>query len=141
MAAAAGSVMSDRVRENTDPHVNFEIDEQVRERLHYYADAPAEEITTRIRELDREWDMERVLQTNAGAIALGGTVLAAMRGDRRFLVIPGVVFGFLLLHSMQGWCPPVPVFRRMGVRTRKEIDMELYALKALRGDFRLARGR
>ncbi len=137
---AATSVMADQVRENTDPQVNLEIDEQLRERLHHYAGASPEEITARIRELDREWGMERVLETNAGAIALGGTVLAAMRHDRRFLAIPGVVFGFLLLHSMQGWCPPVPVFRRLGVRTRKEIDMELYALKALRGDFKLAAG-
>src|SRR5438874_9255842 len=32
-------------------------------------------------------------------------------------------------------CPPVPVLRRKGVRTRREIDAERYALKALRGDF------
>lgn len=31
--------------------------------------------------------------------------------------------------------PPVPVLRRCGVRTRREIDEEKYALKALRGDF------
>jgi hypothetical protein len=29
----------------------------------------------------------------------------------------------------------VPIFRRKGVRTRREIDAEKYALKALRGDF------
>jgi hypothetical protein len=29
----------------------------------------------------------------------------------------------------------VPVFRRLGVRTRQEIEREKYALKALRGDF------
>jgi len=45
------------------------------------------------------------------------------------------VLSFLFQHAVQGWCPPVPVFRRMGVRTRKEIDREKYALKALRGDF------
>jgi hypothetical protein len=45
------------------------------------------------------------------------------------------VLSFLLLHSIQGWCPPVPVLRRLGVRTRREIDRELFALKVLRGDF------
>ena len=30
---------------------------------------------------------------------------------------------------------PVPVLRRLGVRTREEIDRELYALKALVGNF------
>jgi hypothetical protein len=29
----------------------------------------------------------------------------------------------------------VPIFRRLGVRTRDEINREKYALKALRGDF------
>ena len=42
----------------------------------------------------------------------------------------------LLQHALQGWCPPLPVFRRWGVRTAREIEEERYALKALRGDFR-----
>jgi hypothetical protein len=46
------------------------------------------------------------------------------------------VTAFLLQHALQGWCPPVPVFRRLGVRTTAEIDRERYALKALRGDFK-----
>jgi hypothetical protein len=45
------------------------------------------------------------------------------------------VAGFLLQHAVQGWCPPVPVFRRLGFRTQTEIDYERYALKVLRGDF------
>jgi hypothetical protein len=50
--------------------------------------------------------------------------------------VPLVVGSFLLQHAVQGWCPPLPVFRRWGVRTQPEIDYERYALKALRGDFR-----
>jgi len=45
------------------------------------------------------------------------------------------VLVFLFQHSVQGWCPPLPVFRRLGVCTRSEIDQEKFALKALRGDF------
>jgi hypothetical protein len=56
--------------------------------------------------------------------------------DRRWYLLAGVVAGFLLQHAVQGWCPPVPVFRRWGFRTAAEIDEERYALKALRGDFR-----
>ena len=47
-----------------------------------------------------------------------------------------MVAGFLLQHAVQGWCPPLPVFRRLGFRTQTEIEEERYALKALRGDFR-----
>jgi len=31
--------------------------------------------------------------------------------------------------------PPVPLLRRLGVRTASEIEAERYALKAVRGDF------
>ena len=55
--------------------------------------------------------------------------------DRRLLILPVMVAGFLLQHAVQGWCPPVPVFRRLGFRTANEIDAERYALKAIRGDF------
>jgi hypothetical protein len=41
---------------------------------------------------------------------------------------------FLLMYAVQGWCPPVSILRRFGFRTRQEIDLEKYALKALRGD-------
>mgnify|MGYP006201292969 CR=1 FL=1 len=55
--------------------------------------------------------------------------------DRRFLLLPAAVFTFFGQHALQGWCPPIPIFRRLGVRTHREIARERYALKALRGDF------
>jgi len=42
------------------------------------------------------------------------------------------VAAFLLQHAVQGWCPPLPVFRRLGVRTADEINDERVALKAVR---------
>ena len=74
------------------------------------------------------------METNAAAIALTGTLLGLFV-DKRFLAVPLVVSTFLLQHAVQGWCPPLPFFRRRGVRTMREIDEERYALKALRGDF------
>jgi hypothetical protein len=39
-----------------------------------------------------------------------------------------------------GW-PTIPLLRRLGIRTREEMDRERYALKALAGDFEsVARG-
>jgi hypothetical protein len=126
---------ADRVRENTAAEINERLDREMRERVEAYAARGEAEITRRIEELDREWDMERLLETNASALAGLGVGLAAATGSRKWLILPGVVLSFLFQHAVQGWCPPVPVFRRMGVRTRKEIDREKYALKALRGDF------
>ena len=39
------------------------------------------------------------------------------------------------LHAATGWYPLLPVFRRLGFRSAREIAGERYALKALRGDF------
>ena len=60
-------------------------------------------------------------------------MMADMTGSP--LVAAGVMMSFLVQHSVQGWCPPMPLFRKLGVRTRQEIEREKYALKALRGDF------
>ena len=78
--------------------------------------------------------MERWLETNASALAFTGTILGLLV-NKKFFAIPCLVLPFLFQHAVQGWCPPVPVLRRKGVRTRREIDAERYALKALRGDF------
>ena len=50
--------------------------------------------------------------------------------------VPALVAGFLLQQALQGWCPPVSVLRKLGLRTQREIDEERFALEALRGDFR-----
>jgi len=124
----------DRVRRSTAEEINRRIDREIEERVRDYAGRDPEEITQRIEALEREWDMERVLETNASALAFTGLVLGAVH-DRRWLAVPGIVLPFLFQHAVQGWCPPVPAFRRLGVRTRKEIDREKYALRILRGDF------
>jgi hypothetical protein len=124
----------ERVRANTSAEINWRIDQQIEENVRLYANRPKDEIARRIWELEQEWDIERVLEFMAAAFSLTGTFFSLAR-DRRWILLPGVVLSFLLLHAVQGWCPPVPVLRRLGVRTREEIDRERYALKVLIGDF------
>jgi hypothetical protein len=126
------------VPENTADHVNAKIRRQTEASVARYGTAGSDAIERRLSELEHEWDIERTLEANAATVATAGAALALLL-DRRFALIPLVVGGFLLQHAVQGWCPPVPVFRRMGVRTQTEIDHERYALKALRGDFREVR--
>ena len=123
-----------RVARNTSEHMNEQIRRQTEENVARAAAAGADAIDRRLEELEREWDIERILEANAASLALVGLGLGAFV-DRRWFVLPAVVAGFLLQHAIQGWCPPVPLFRRLGVRTQTEIDYERYALKALRGDF------
>jgi hypothetical protein len=124
----------DRVRANTIPEINQRIDKQIEENVRYYSGQPREKISGRIRDLDEEWDIERLLEAMASSFSLTGIMLGATV-DRKWFLLPTVVLSFLLLHAIQGWCPPVPLLRRLGVRTREEIDRERYALKALAGDF------
>ncbi|HEX2019012.1 MAG TPA: hypothetical protein VGO17_08760 [Aurantimonas sp.] len=120
-------------RSQGSPALHRQVEEDTKERLERLAGDPLA-IEARIRELDEEWDVERAIQANAATLALSGTILAMLQ-DRRWSFLPLVVMSFLLQHATQGWCPPLPILRRMGFRTQVEIERERYALKALRGDF------
>lgn len=123
-----------RVSENTADVVNATIRRQADESVAFYAAAGREAIERRLRELDREWDIERALQANAAGLTLVAVVLGIVK-DRKWFIFPGVIAAFLLQHAIEGWCPPLPILRRLGLRTEAEINRERYALKALRGDF------
>jgi hypothetical protein len=122
-----------RVRRHTAAGINRKVDDQIERNVRYFS-VHKDEIDRRLAELDDEWDIERMIECNASVLALTGTVLGITH-DRRFLMLPAAVTGFLLQHAIQGWCPPVPILRRFGFRTADEINRERYALKALRGDF------
>ncbi len=124
----------DRVRAKTKPEINQRIDEETVRYLQLYANADRPLMAQRLEELDREWDMERVLEANAAAVVLTSLVFGKIF-SRAWYLLSAIAGGFLLNHAIQGWCPPVPIFRRRGVRTRKEIERERYAIKLLRGDF------
>ncbi|HZN44022.1 MAG TPA: DUF2892 domain-containing protein [Nitrospiraceae bacterium] len=124
---------TERVPQHTDPAGNERIKQQTEANVEVYS-ADRRLIDVRLEELDGEWDIERILEANAAAVSLIGLTLARFV-NRRWFLLPAAVGAFLLQHAVQGWCPPVPLFRRLGIRTQREIDEERYALKAMRGDF------
>lgn len=128
----------DRVPQNTSEPVNQWIHRMTEQNVAQHASAGRDAISQRLSELDNEWDIERLLEANAASVCLIGLALGTFV-DKRFYVIPAAVGAFLLQHALQGWCPPMPVMRRLGVRTQSEIDREKYALKAMRGDFQHVR--
>ncbi|MCX5770789.1 MAG: hypothetical protein NTZ09_11030 [Candidatus Hydrogenedentes bacterium] len=121
-----------RVAEQTAPDVNERIARQIEANVYYYARHP-EEIDQRLNELEKEWDIERALETTFSAVSLSGFFLGMFA--RRFRFLAGMTGGFMLEHALHGWSPPLPLFRRIGIRSSREINLERYALKALRGDF------
>lgn len=124
-----------RVVEQTPDYINDRIRQKTEENIARYSAAGPEAVRQRLVELDQEWDIERVLEVNASVVILSGLALSIVK-DRGWLILPILASGFLLQHALQGWCPPVSLFRRLGVRTGAEIEQERYALKALRGDFK-----
>jgi hypothetical protein len=129
----------ERVRNNTSVEKNSKIDAQIVDNIREYSSRTPDEVSARIRKLDKEWDIERMLETNMSVIALTGLALAVFINPY-WLILPAVVLLFFLQHALQGWCPPIPLFRALKIRTRPEIDREKYALKALRGDFNNSNG-
>lgn len=135
MTTSSIHIEDDRVRRHTSEEAAAAIDAKTRRHIREHAPKPPRDLEARIRHLERERDMEQVLETNAGILALAGALLGTTV-HKGFFGLTAVVLGFLTQHATTGWCPPVPIFRSMGVRTRAEINQERYALKALRGDFR-----
>ncbi|AQX15497.1 hypothetical protein BCR15_04325 [Tessaracoccus lapidicaptus] len=126
---------ADHVRSSTDDDVQRRLDEERLQRVTDLVNAPSDVITRHIEDLDKAWDVERVLEANASSLILLSLGLSRVH-SAKWLWLATAVPAFLLQHAIQGWCPPMEVIRRLGVRTRKEIEVERTALKALRGDFR-----
>ena len=124
---------ANRVQQNTAPDVNERIRLATDARIAFYSDHP-HLIARRLHELDEEWDIERALATGSSALSLFGLGMSLLR-SRKWLILTGAVQGFYMQHALQGWCPPLPVFRRLGFRTPMEIDFERCALKAVQHNY------
>lgn len=127
-------VRGDRVRANTPPEINEAIDREIAATVRFYAGKTEYEISKRIEELNNEWDIGRHIETRAAVISMTGLLLGLKMG-RKWFILPLITITFLLQYALTGWAPPIPFLRKLGVRTRQEIDVEKYALKTLRGDF------
>jgi len=122
------------VSANTADAINEQIRRQTEANVTRYASGGTLAINRRLKELDEEWDIERCLETMAPTFSLIGMALG-LTVDRKWFALPIIVQTFFLQHALQGWCPPIPILRRLGIRTVAEIEEERYALKTLRGDF------
>jgi hypothetical protein len=125
---------ADTVRTHTPDDLNRRIDERVERCVRYMAQQERSEIGHYLRQLEEEWDLNRTLAVSCAAASLGGLLLARGRA-RSWLGLSAVASGLLLQQGLFGHGPVAALVRSLGVRTRREIDLEKFALKALRGDF------
>lgn len=121
------SKSADRVTKYTAARVNERIRERSERSIAESAQGGPEAIREKLYDLDREWDIERAIETQSSALSLLGLFLGKFV-DKRWYLLTGVTQGFLLQHALQGWCPPVPPLRRLGFRTAREIEDERNAL-------------
>lgn len=130
--------VDDRIRRHTAPRVMERIDQLTQSSLDATAGAGRDAIVARIKDLDREWDVDRALMANF-ALAGGLSFFLSQRrwGWTPWRPILGAQVAFLLMHAVVGWCPPLVIFRRLGVRTAKEISAERSALVARLGSLPL----
>jgi hypothetical protein len=131
LTAVSSSAIEDRIRRASAHQVNQQIDRQTDANILHYTNAMPEVIDERIEELDREWDVERMLTVNGASVALAGLILGATR-DKKWLIVPGIVLPLLLNLNLRGWAPALPVLRHLGMRSRSEINRERAALLASR---------
>lgn len=124
-----------RVFMRTDPKINADIRNQTIRNLNIYKNCNEADISERIRMLDQEWDTERVLEVNASLLIFLSSYLG-IKTSRFWFLLTGAVAVFMLQHAFFGWCPPLPIVRKWGVRTAEEIHSEKIALKVIRGDFK-----
>lgn len=119
----------DRIRQQTSPTVNQKIDRQIEANIEGLRGAAPDDIRERLAHLEKEWDIDQVIQAKTGALVNLGLVLG--RRNRKGYWLAGLGFASMLSHAISGWSPPLPVLRRMGFRTRREIDREKFALLAM----------
>lgn len=132
MTARFLSDTATRIEHVTPEHVNQRIQWTTEAAILHFAQ-DLDNVEARLQQLKKEWDIERALQTSAGFVISATLLLGLFK--KRWRILSIVSSGFLILHAVNGWCPPVPILRRLGVRTAREINREKYALKAVRGDF------
>ncbi len=124
----------DRVRRHTARAVLHRIDDATVTHLSHCTSAGPVAVQARMEQLDREWDTDRVIETEAATIGLLGIALGSFV-NARLLLLPAIVASGVLLYATSGRYPLLPLLRRLGFRSSREIERERYALKALRGDF------
>lgn len=114
----------DRVRNHSPRSFNKEIDKQTDLIIKSTLERGSFAIRERLLQLDREWDIDRVLDVFFSTTLTAQLVLAFKRKKPRDLLGPLIQSAFFLMHATYGWCPAVTLLRKMGVRTRFEIQAE-----------------
>ena len=125
MAESMPSLLYDTVEDAAAAHRR-----RVAQNVAFFRDNP-EGIDARLDELRQEWDADRALYLASAGLSGAGLWLG-LTGSRLWLVLPLAMSVAQLAHGATGQGPALDFVRRLGFRTREEIDAEIEALRELR---------
>ncbi len=98
----------DRVKQATPNSINQKIEAETWNRIAEFGNKSCSEITDRINELEKEWDIERYLGVNMSTLAMSGLAAGVFTKNKNWFALPATVLAFFFQHAVQGWCPPLP---------------------------------
>lgn len=107
----------------------------VKDSVLFYGSLGRQAVSDRLKALDEEADAETVAtlgMAGAGALAL----VFGFLGSRLWRLLAWAALPLIFVHARGRLPGPTDFLKTLGLRTRREIAEEKYALKALRGDFR-----
>lgn len=109
--------------------------DSVKDSVRFYGSLGPAALSERLRALDEEPDLETV-----GSMALAGAgtlgLVFGFLGSRLWRLLAWISLPLLFAHARGKLKAPEDFLRSLGLRSRREIQEERYALKALRGDFK-----
>jgi hypothetical protein len=119
-----------RVDAHTSPSMRKHLQQRLVANVRRFVNADRHQIDQRMKELDKEWSVERVIEVEASAmIGLGATL--GLLHNRKWFALSGLATSMVVLHNTRGSYPLLPVFQRLGFRSQKDILDERNALKVL----------
>ena len=107
----------EKVERNTAPELNRKFDAQMTESVARYIGADRHIIDLRLKELEKEWNVERMIEVEAPSMIGLGIALGLTR-DRKWFALSAMAASMVILHNLQGWYPMLPLFRRLVLRSQ-----------------------
>lgn len=114
----------DRIRNHSPKSFTKAIDRKTESIVQSTIEKGSRAIYERLDALDKEWDIDRAIMLLFSSVVLAQLATAVKKKNGNWLLGPLIQTPFLLLHATFGWCPPMPVLRKLGFRTRFEIQAE-----------------
>jgi hypothetical protein len=109
--------------------------DSVKDSVRFYGSLGQQAVSDRLLALEDEPDQETV-----ATLAIAGSGILALAfgllGSRLWRLLAWMALPLIFAHARGSLSAPCEFLKTLGLRSRKEIQEEKFALKALRGDFR-----